>query len=116
MEPQTFSRRQLYDLVWKEPIQLLAPRFGLSDRGLGKLCERHSVPTPPRGYWAKKQAGHRVACAPLIELEGVRSDVAVARLQLPRAQTRPTTRDLIRCSYSGRPNATRSARSKWPRH
>lgn len=64
----SFSRKQLYDLVWKEPIQALAPKFGLSDRGLAKLCERHAVPTPPRGYWARKQAGQKVAKVPLPEL------------------------------------------------
>jgi hypothetical protein len=69
---QSFTRQQLYELVWKEPIQSLAPNFGLSDRGLAKLCERHAIPTPPRCYWAKRQAGHKVAKIPLIELDGAR--------------------------------------------
>jgi len=72
MEQQSFTRKQLYELVWKEPIQTIAPRFGLSDRGLAKLCERHAIPTPPRGYWARKQSGQKPARAPLIELEGSR--------------------------------------------
>ena len=39
--------------------------YGLSDRGLAKLCERHEIPVPPRGYWAKKAHGHRVKQPPL---------------------------------------------------
>jgi hypothetical protein len=91
MEAQSFTRQQLYELVWKEPIEKLAPKFGLSDRGLAKLCERHAVPTPPRGYWARKQAGQKVVKAPLIQLEGsrVRDDYEIARFSLPKASATP---------------------------
>lgn len=61
VEPMpTITRRELYDLVWATPMTKLAESFGLSDVGLAKICERHRVPTPPRGYWAKKEAGQRV--------------------------------------------------------
>lgn len=66
---ERLTRRQLYDLVWKTPIDALAPKFGLSGRGLGKLCERNAIPTPPRGYWARKQAGQKVPKPPLLEFE-----------------------------------------------
>jgi len=91
MELQSFTRKQLYDLVWKEPIQTLAPRFGLSDRGLAKLYERHAIPTPPRGYWAKKQAGRKVAKVPLFELEGARlkETHAIARFAPPSIPAAP---------------------------
>jgi hypothetical protein len=56
----TLTREELYALVWSEPIQKLAPRYGLSDRGFGKLCARYNIPVPPRGWWAKKAAGKRV--------------------------------------------------------
>lgn len=55
----TFTRRELYELVWTTPIQKLAEKFGMSDRGLAKLCARHKVPTPPRGYWARVAAGQK---------------------------------------------------------
>jgi hypothetical protein len=57
---QMLTRQELYDLVWSKPIIKLAQEFGLSDVGLAKICERHRVPTPPRGYWAKKEAGKKV--------------------------------------------------------
>ena len=51
----------MYDLVWSEPIQSLAKRFSLSDRGLAKICLAANIPVPARGYWAKKQAGKAVS-------------------------------------------------------
>jgi len=51
------TRDELYELVWAEPIQKLAPRFGISDVAFKKTCVRMRVPTPGRGYWAKKAAG-----------------------------------------------------------
>lgn len=52
-----FTRQALYDLVWKEPRQQLAKRFQISDVGLAKICAKSDIPMPPRGYWAKKEAG-----------------------------------------------------------
>jgi len=55
------SRRQLYDLVWSKPILSLAKEYGFSDVGFSKICRRHNIPLPPRGYWAKISAGLQVA-------------------------------------------------------
>ncbi|OYU88218.1 MAG: hypothetical protein CFE29_17945 [Bradyrhizobiaceae bacterium PARB1] len=38
----------------------LAKSFGISDVGLRKICVKHSIPTPPPGYWAKLQHGKKV--------------------------------------------------------
>jgi hypothetical protein len=51
------TREELYELVWVEPIMKLARRYGLSDRGLAKICDRMGIPVPGRGYWAKVQSG-----------------------------------------------------------
>lgn len=55
---KTFSREELHELVWSVPVERLAKQYGFSDRGFAKICERHLVPVPPRGYWAKLEAGH----------------------------------------------------------
>ena len=55
-----FERAEFFECVWSEPMVALAEKWGLSDRGLAKACGRIKVPVPPRGYWAKVQAGHRV--------------------------------------------------------
>jgi len=52
MNSITLTRQQLYDRAWKTPLDALAQELGLSGRGLGKLCERHDIPVPPRGWWA----------------------------------------------------------------
>jgi hypothetical protein len=43
----------------------LAVEFGVSGRGLAKLCERAGVPVPKPGYWAKVHAGQPMAKVPL---------------------------------------------------
>lgn len=54
------EREALYDLVWSEPVRTVAARFQISDVALKKACQRASIPTPDRGYWAKREAGKSV--------------------------------------------------------
>ena len=54
---ERLSRKELYDLVWSEPLRTLSSRFGISDVALKKTCARSEIPTPERGYWARKDAG-----------------------------------------------------------
>jgi hypothetical protein len=61
----TLTRQQLYDRVWAEPVDTVANEFGLSNVGLGKVCRRHNIPVPPRGYWARKAAGQKMRQTPL---------------------------------------------------
>ena len=65
---RTLNRRELYDLVWTTPMVKLAQDFGMSDVGLRKVCDRHRVPAPGRGYWAKLVAGKRVKQARFVEV------------------------------------------------
>jgi len=65
MEQVTLTRKELYDLVWTEPISKLAPRFGVSDVTVAKTCRRHGIPRPSRGYWQKKRFGKKVRRTPL---------------------------------------------------
>jgi hypothetical protein len=51
------TREELYRLVWKSPLSTLASRFGISDVGLKKVCVKHDIPVPGRGYWAKVHSG-----------------------------------------------------------
>ncbi len=57
MPEHELTRRAMYDLVWSQPVTKVAEGFGISDVALKKICDRHRVPTPARGYWAKKAAG-----------------------------------------------------------
>ena len=73
---KSLTRKELYNLVWKKPAMQIAKEYGLSDRGLGKLCERNGIPTPPRGYWAKIAAGQKIKKPPLL-LFNANDDVPV---------------------------------------
>ncbi|MER9560656.1 hypothetical protein [Mesorhizobium sp. M0571] len=66
---RTFSREELYDLVWSTPIATLAEQFDISDRGLAKTCARYQIPVPGRGYWAKVEAGQPATKTPLWKIE-----------------------------------------------
>ena len=52
-----FTREELYEFVWSQPISKLAKEFGLSDKGLTKRCIKHNIPTPPIGHWARVNSG-----------------------------------------------------------
>jgi hypothetical protein len=56
---KTLTRAELFEIVWNEPMRTLAPKFGLSDVGLAKLCRRVGVPLPPMGYWARSERKRR---------------------------------------------------------
>ena len=66
---ERFSRQELYDLVWSIPASKLCEQFGMSGRGLAKLCLRHEIPVPERGWWARKAAGHDVKKLPLLPIK-----------------------------------------------
>ncbi|WP_170246121.1 hypothetical protein [Methylobacterium gnaphalii] len=50
----------------------LAAEFTISDVGLKKTCQRHRIPTPPRGYWAKLEAGQKPKQAIFVEVKDAR--------------------------------------------
>jgi hypothetical protein len=59
-ESVKFTRAELYDKIWSTPATRLAEEFGISGRGLGKICARFDIPVPPRGYWAKFAFGKSI--------------------------------------------------------
>lgn len=68
-ELKTITREELYEMVWAEPAVKVAARLGISDVAVAKLCKKLSVPKPPVGYWAKKEAGKDLPIPPLPELQ-----------------------------------------------
>jgi hypothetical protein len=71
---RVFSREdrwRLYQAVWSKPVAKAARRLGVSTIELKHACRQLEIPTPPRGYWAKRKAGQPVARRPrLRELAG----------------------------------------------
>ena len=59
-EKITYNREELYAQVWSEPMIKLAPKYGLSDNGLRKICKKLNIPLPPTrtlGKAAIRQSG-----------------------------------------------------------
>jgi hypothetical protein len=57
---QILSRRELFDLVWSKPVTKVATDLGISDVAVKKICDKHRIPVPGRGYWAKIAAGQKL--------------------------------------------------------
>ena len=70
------SREALYEEVWTDAVTVVAPRYGLSDVGLVKICKKLGIPVPPRGYWAKVKAGRPTRKVPLPALPAGARDLA----------------------------------------
>lgn len=78
------SRQELYELVWTEPVHVIAPRFGVSDVWFSKVCRTANVPLPARGYWAKVRNGKIVARVPLPPVKPGTSERVTIRSALSR--------------------------------
>lgn len=61
----------------------LAVRFGISGVGLKKVCAKHNVPVPGRGYWAKALAGKKQRRTPLPKSKNART-ITIYRPQAVR--------------------------------
>ncbi len=62
---KTVSREELYEQVWSKPMTKVAADYGVTGTALKKTCDRHHIPTPERGYWAKLEHGKPVKKEPL---------------------------------------------------
>src|SRR5262245_13595431 len=61
---QAIDRATLYGEVWREPVGIVAKRYGISGSRLGRVCVELKIPTPKRGHWLK-QPEYRDAAPPL---------------------------------------------------
>ena len=88
-ELKTITRKQLYHKVWSTPMTTISKEYGLSDVGMAKLCKRHNIPRPPRGYWARIASGQKPHRAKLPNPEqdaAVEIHVAEKKLLDPNVQ------------------------------
>ena len=70
---------ELCNLVWSTPTSQHSKTLGYSDVGIAKICRKHKIPRPPRGYWAKKEAGQTPRQIPLPDP----SNNSVIELRMP---------------------------------
>ena len=69
-DQNVYRREVLYQEVWNHPITEVAKKYAVSDGTIHKVCRSMEIPTPPVGYWAKKQAGQVVLVSPLPPTSG----------------------------------------------
>jgi hypothetical protein len=86
---QVVSRETLYEQVWSRPMMKVAADYGVTGTALKKTCDRHQIPTPERGYWAKLQHGKRVAKEALPKLKEAR--LAMVRISASPPQPMPSS-------------------------
>jgi len=88
----TIDRQEFYELIWATPASQLCRRFGFSDVWLAKLCKKHGIPRPPRGYWAKRRIGKATAQVPLPPIEDAKlQKIEIPPAPIPRKETFPPT-------------------------
>ena len=86
------KREALYADVWSRPGIKIAAEIGISSSALKRICKAMDIPTPPTGYWAKKQHGKSVrqralpAAGEQTRLEWV-VDLANSRCQREKTQS-----------------------------
>jgi hypothetical protein len=100
------TREKLYELAWEKPMSRLAAEYSISGVGLAKLCTRHGIPTPPRGYWALLAVGRAPAKprlpamknAPTIRIQGGKTFAPKIKDELSlsiQAERQPTRRIVV---------------------
>ena len=99
MEKVTLTRKELYDLVWSEPLSRLAKRYKISDNGLRKICKRMNIPLPAMGHWQKIQHNKKVTIVKFPEKYDGQDEILMCEkepgdieLDSPIAQQRRLTR------------------------
>mgnify|MGYP001225346610 CR=1 FL=1 len=55
MKKITFTRKELYDLVWSTPISKLSKEYGISFHKLRTTCDKMDIPVPDYGHWMRIQ-------------------------------------------------------------
>lgn len=62
-----FSRIELYNLVWAQPISIISKQFQIRESLVRKKCKENDIPTPKSGYWSKLKFNKQVSKTPLSE-------------------------------------------------
>lgn len=113
------TRRELFELVWREPVSRVAERFRLSGTLLRKVCLEEDVPLPPRGHWARVRAGQKVKRPRLPHPERAGAIVRI-RLGTERTAPAPSLPEpatlASRRAHEARPGNRITVRAGSPRH
>lgn len=81
----SFSRKELYDELWRQSAKKVAGKYGLKYSKLLQRCKEANIPTPPSGYWTKVDFGKPVTVIPLPE-----SDIETVKIELNSTANPPS--------------------------
>ena len=116
----SMTRRELFELVWREPVSRAAERFRLSGTWLRKLCLEEDVPLPPRGHWARVRAGQEVKRPRLPHPERADAEVRIRLGAEERASPTPKRPEPAalteRRAFEARPGNRITVRAGSPKH
>lgn len=90
-----FTRQELFEMIWSEPISRIATRLGSSDVAISKICKKMNIPRPPRGHWARVQHGHPVRMPQLPAAESDTPSEWILAPQGPRSKWCPQTDEVL---------------------
>lgn len=51
---ETWNREELYAEVWEKPLVKVAPKYGISDVALAKVCRKLQIPLPLQNLGAEE--------------------------------------------------------------
>jgi len=88
----TIDRKKLYDEIWDISARKVAEKYGVSYTRLLAKCKECSIPTPPSGYFTKRQFGKPVTQTPLPESD-IQS-VVIENHSIGGAATEPPVVDI----------------------
>src|SRR6266516_1983997 len=91
----TTTRSQLFREVWQEPVRTVAQRYHVSDVALAKVCRRHKIPLPPRGFWAKARVGREPKRPHLPPLGQASDEITIRGDQNPPKVVSEATAQLV---------------------
>jgi hypothetical protein len=75
MDKQVFTREELYQLVWSEPMLTIANKYLISDTGLRKICISMDIPLPRAGHWMKLKFGQKIPQPPLPKTKSLKTTI-----------------------------------------
>lgn len=62
---KSFSRKLIYDEIWKNGTTKTAKKFNVSYSKFKEACEQSKIPLPSQSYWASLSVGKQVEQQPL---------------------------------------------------
>lgn len=69
MKEKTFTRVELYGLVWEQSLNDLSEQLEVTQQQLKDVCQEYNIPLPSRGHWTKVRFNKEVIKPPLPKIE-----------------------------------------------